>query len=117
GHLAKSVKADYTLIAELKEGRDAVRTLAVSAHGRIAPNFEYSLAGTPCETVIRQSFCSYERGVREKFPKDRILADKKVESYAGTPLFDSTGQVLGLLVALWCHPPVNMRIAESMVQI
>ena len=116
-HLAKSVKADYAFIGELKEGRDAVRTLAVSARGKVVPNFEYDLAGTPCETVVGQSFCSYARGVREKFPKDRMLADMQVESYAGTPLFDSAGQVLGLLAALWRRPPDNMRVAGSMVQI
>src|SRR6185295_1975395 len=32
-------------------------------------------------------------------------------------LFDSAGQVLGLLVALWRRRPANMRVAESMVQI
>src|SRR5881409_832863 len=39
GHLAKSVKADYALAGEVKEGRDAVRTLAVCARGEIVPNF------------------------------------------------------------------------------
>ena len=117
GHLAKSVKADYALAGEVKEGRDAVRTLAVCARGEIVPNFEYALAGTPCEAVADQTFCSYPQGVQEKFPEDRMLADMQVESYVGTPLFDSAGRVMGLLVALWCRPPANLRVAESMVQI
>jgi GAF domain-containing protein len=117
GHLAKSVKADYALVGELKEGRDAIRTLAVCARGEIVPNFEYDLAGTPCEAVVGKTFCSYSEGVQEKFPRDRMLADMNVHAYAGTPLFDSRGQVLGLLVALWCRPPANMHVADSMVQI
>jgi len=117
GHLAKSVKADYALAGEVKEGRDAVRTLAVCARGEIVPNFEYALAGTPCEAVTAQNFCSYPEGVQAKFPQDRMLVDMQVQSYVGTPLFDSAGRVLGLLVALWCRPPANMRVAESMVQI
>jgi GAF domain-containing protein len=116
-HLAKSVKADSALIGELKEGRDAVRTLAVSVNGAAVANFDYDLAGTPCETVVNKKFCSFARGVQQKFPKDRMLADMKVESYAGTPLFGSTGEVLGLIVALWSRPPANMRVAESMIQI
>jgi len=116
-HLAKSVKADYALVGELKEGKDAIRTLAVSAQGEIAPNFEYDLAGTPCEAVIGRTFCSYPQGVQEKFPRDRMLADMKVQGYAGTPLFDSGGRVLGLLAALWCRPPANMQVANSMIQI
>ncbi len=117
GHLAKSVKADYALVGELQEGRDAVRTLAVCARGEIVPNFEYDLSGTPCEAVVSQSPCSYRQGVQEKFPNDRLLADMQVQSYAGTPLFDSTGRIIGLLAALWRRPPANMRVAESMVQI
>jgi len=117
GHLAKSVKADYALAGELREGRDAIRTLAVCARGEIVPNFEYVMKGTPCESVAGQNFCSYSEGIQEKFPQDRMLADMQVQSYVGTPLFDSAGQVLGLLVALWRRPPANMRVAESMVQI
>jgi len=41
----------------------------------------------------------------------------KVQGYAGTPLLDSRGRVLGILVALWCRPPANMQVANSMVQI
>ena len=116
-NLAKSVKADYALVGELKEGKDAIRTLAVSARGEIVPNFEYDLAGTPCEAVIGRTFCSHPQGVQEKFPRDRMLVDMKVQSYVGTPLFDSHGRVLGLLAALWCRPPANMQVANSMIQI
>lgn len=116
-HLASGAKADYALIGELKEGRDAVQTLAVCARGEIVPNFDYPLEGTPCEQVTNKNFCTYAEGVQEKFPKDKILADMKVQTYVGTPLFDSKGKVLGLLVAMWRRRPVNMRVAESMVQI
>jgi PAS domain-containing protein len=117
GHLAGSVKADCALICELKEGKDAVRTLAVWKDGEFVPNFEYDLAGTPCERVINRSFCAHTHGVSEKFPHDRILVDMKIDAYAGTPLFDSSGGVMGLLVAMWRRPPENMRVAGSMVQI
>jgi len=46
-----------------------------------------------------------------------MLVDMKVQGYVGTPLFDSHGRVLGLLVALWCRPPANMQVANSMIQI
>jgi len=116
-HLAKSVKADYALVGEIREGKDAVRTLAVRARGEFVPNFQYELAGSPCEAVVGRSFCSYAQGVQEKFPRDRRLADLKVQAYAGAPLFDSRGRVLGLLAALWCRPPASMQAADSMVQI
>lgn len=116
-HLVRSVKADCALIGELKEGKDAVRTVAAWKDGEFVPNFEYDLAGTPCESVVGRSFCTFSQGLLEKFPQDRILVDMKAQGYAGTPLFDSSGGVMGLLAAIWRRPPGNMRVVGSMVQI
>ncbi len=51
--LAGLFRADYAFIGVLDE-RDAqrVNTLAVCAHGRIAPDLSYALAGTPCANVM-----------------------------------------------------------------
>ena len=41
----------------------------------------------------------------------------KVEGYAGTPLFDSSGRAVGLMVVLYSRPIANPKLAESMLQI
>ncbi len=41
----------------------------------------------------------------------------KVEGYVGTPLFDSNGRALGLMVVLYNRPIANAKLAESMLQI
>jgi len=61
--------------------------------------------------------CSYPSGVQQLFPEDRLLADMKVEGYVGTPLFDSSGRALGLMVVLYSRPIANPKLAESMLQI
>lgn len=116
-HLAKSDNADCALIGELREGSDSVRTLAVSSGGAIVPNLEYSLKGTPCEGVVQLKFCTYPHGVKDRFPLDRMLVDMQAETYVGTPLFDSSGRVLGLIAAMWRRTPANLRVVESVVQI
>jgi formate hydrogenlyase transcriptional activator len=94
-----------------------VRTIAVCARGKIVDNFEYDLAPTPCRQVMSQSMCSYPNGVQQLFPEDRLLADMKVEGYVGTPLFDSDGRALDLMVVLYSRPVANPKLAESMLQI
>jgi hypothetical protein len=116
-HLAKSVKADCVLIGELREGIDTVRTLAVSRGGKNVANFDYSLAGTPCEGVVQLNFCTFPHGVKDRFPRDQMLVDMRAETYIGTPLFASSGRVLGLIAAIWRRTPANLRVIESMVQI
>ena len=101
----------------MENNLDRVNTIVVYARGEIANNFEYDLAHTPCRNVVRQSMCSYPSGVQRLFPEDRLLADIKVEGYAGTPLFDSSGRAVGLMVVLYSRPVANPKLAESMLQI
>lgn len=79
-------------------------TLAVWSEGAFAENFSYDLEGTPCRQVIRKGPCLYPRKVAERFPKDELLVEMGVESYWGTPLHDSTGKVLGVMILLDDRP-------------
>jgi PAS domain S-box-containing protein len=99
-HLAEALAVRSALVAEVKpEEPDRARTLAVWS-GDFGKNFEYPLAGTPCENVVNQTMCFYPRGIQKMFPKDHLLIDMGAESYLGTPLFDSSGNPLGLLAVL-----------------
>jgi PAS domain S-box-containing protein len=117
--LAETLQVDYAFIGELDEERpDRVRMTAVCAHGQLGENNRvYELAGTPCEEVVNKRLCSYASGVQALFPRDRLLVEMGVDSYLGTPLFDSTGRALGLIVVLHSRPMRNPQQAESMLQI
>lgn len=117
-HLAETLEADYAFIGELtSENATRARTIAVCAHGQIAGNFEYDLDGTPCANVIRKKLCSFPEAVQEAFPKDYLLAEMGVNGYCGTPLLDSAGRVLGLMVMLFRNPMKNVALIESVLQI
>jgi PAS domain S-box-containing protein len=118
GQLAKCLEADYTLIGELIEGEECkVRSIGVCDHGVIAENFTYDLAHTPSEAVMRQGACSYAAGVAEIFPKDLWLKQMNIEGYAGTPLRDSQGRVIGMMAALYTRPLANAKFAEMILQL
>jgi PAS domain S-box-containing protein len=122
-YLSRALQADYAFVAELSPSNPAhVRTTAVCVDGEIAPDIEYALSGTPCANVVDMSVCdmsvcSYPWGVQELFPDDDLLVQMGVEGYAGTPLFDSAGQVLGLIVVLFRHPVHDLPIVESTLQV
>lgn len=107
-HLASALKFRYAFVGEITGSGRSVRTLALWANGGFVDNFEYSLADTPCDNVVGKTVCSYTSGVREIFPKDRLLAEMGVESYIGVPLFDSSNRPLGILVAM-DDKPMNDR--------
>src|SRR6516162_4080620 len=79
-HLARAVDAHYAFVAEFASPttRTMARTIAFWAKDGIAENFEWTLAGTPCEEVIRGNLCHHPSGVRQKFPHDRPLVERGI---------------------------------------
>lgn len=103
--LAMSLGARYSFVGELVSPEvDRIRTIAIWANGDYADNFEYDLAGTPCEDVIKQEFCAYSEGVQQYFPDDHLLTEMGVESYVGIKLTNSSGNMVGILVSLHDKP-------------
>src|SRR5262245_12224284 len=95
-HLAAAVGTRYAFVAVFAGGTMA-RTLAFWFRDRIGENIEWDVVGTPCEDVVRGNLCHYPDGVRQKFPKDTLIADWGIESYLGVPLCDAQGRHLGHL--------------------
>jgi formate hydrogenlyase transcriptional activator len=115
-NLTECLGADYTLIGELVEGEEeAIRTIGVCSRGTITANFTYKLAGTPCADVVTKGLCSYASGVAGMFPGDQLLQKMKVEGYVGTPLLNSQGHPIGIMVALYTRPIEDAKFAESIL--
>ncbi|BCR04983.1 hypothetical protein DESUT3_20520 [Desulfuromonas versatilis] len=117
-NLAKSVDADYAFVCEFTDdSHSRVRTIAVHVDGLPAENFEFDLVGTPCGEVIRHEAQCFPARVREQFPLDHIAKQLQVESYAGIPLRDSTGQVLGPLAVFSRRPMADRHLAQLLLQL
>lgn len=108
-HLAGALGVKYGLVGELRHvpgvgGSGRIRTLAVWGGDGYADNIEYNLAGTPCEHVVAGDICEYPREVTRLFPHDIELQQMGAESYLGVPLYDTSGEPLGILAVLHNQP-------------
>jgi len=118
GFLANSLEVDHAFVGELRiDEPGRVHTVAYFRHGRLVENITYSLSGSPCETVLEESYCYYPSGVQALFPNDVALVELGVECYLGVLLRAARGEPLGLLVimhhdALWFD-----RFAEALLRI
>ncbi|MGO9865042.1 MAG: sigma 54-interacting transcriptional regulator [Terriglobales bacterium] len=116
--LAKCLDADYAFVGELVEdGGEKVRTLGACGQGGVVDNYIYDLAHTASETVLRQGTRSYVSGVAELFPENAWVRQMKMEGYAGTPLLDTQGRVIGVMAALYKRPLANAKSVESILQL
>jgi formate hydrogenlyase transcriptional activator len=104
--LARAVDTRWAFIAQFSspETHTKARTIAFWNKDRIVENFEWNLAGTPCEDVVQGNLCHHASGVREKFPDDPYPRAWGIESFLGLPLCDSEGMVLGHLAAFDDRP-------------
>ena len=103
--VCEALNADFTFVGELREEpSEAIHTVAVASAGTLVDDFDYPLAGSPCENVVGRVACSYPRDVAAQFPDDPLLADMGIEAYLGFPLFGSGHRPLGLIAALFRHP-------------
>jgi PAS domain S-box-containing protein len=88
-------------ITEYLPERKVLRSLAFWMNGQYIEDYEYNIAGTPCEVVVEQRrLVHYPDRIIDLFPNDPDLTALNAVSYAGVPFFRSNGTVLGHLSAL-----------------
>lgn len=118
-HLANGLGADAAILGELVgPGADCVRTLAFIEDGRMMPNFEYRLEGSPCAGVVqRRGTAVYPERVTELFADDAGLQRLGVQGYVGTSLFGTQGTPLGVLSVMSREPIERPASWASVIEI
>jgi len=116
--MANILQADSCGVAStISDNLETVETLAFFLDGKINDNFKYRLKGTPCQSIIGNKACSYTSNIQKLFPNDIYLIENKMESYVGTPLFNSQKKPLGLLFATFRNKIENIEFNESILHI
>jgi PAS domain S-box-containing protein len=114
--LGRALRVKYASVAELTDG-GRLRTLARCVDGRLSPNVEYALPGTPCADVLDGRVCHIRDGVAGQYPADDELRRMGAQSYVGTALRTSTGEVLGLVNAIHDRPLDEVVRPEGVLQV
>ena len=116
--MANILKADGVGVGILPDGMDdRIQTLAFILDGEVQPNIVYETEGTPCGNVIGKKVCSYTSGLQERFPDDQVLKDLELQAYVGIPLFDASGQAIGVQFALFRRPLEDAEFVETVMRI
>lgn len=115
--LDKVIESDYLFIARLDEKCEVSNTVCLVSQGQMLDNFQYLLKDTPCENVVKDTTCIYPDDVASKFPNDQLLVDMGIRGYLGSPLHDSHGKVLGLIVALYKRPVAEQEMTFALFEL
>ena len=117
--LSKTLQVNFAFISKLIGSQVRhVETLAVYGNGKSIDNFIYSLADAPCGNAIDRGLCLYPEAVRQMFPNiPPPLKAMEAESYAGMPIFDAAGNVLGLIAVVDSQPFTDIAFIEEVLRI
>jgi PAS domain S-box-containing protein len=116
-NMVEALGARGGLVGRHEAEGNSIETISYVLDDQLMDNTRYDLAGTPCENVARGEICVIENGVQELFPRDHMLEELEIESYAGIPLFDQSGRVAGIMAVLFAHPLTETALVQSTLQI
>lgn len=98
--LAELLEMSHVFIGQIEGAQQQARALGFCEHGAIRRIWGYELAGTASEAVIdQQQLISCAQGVQNLFPADQQVKSWGVESYIGAPIFNSRGEMVGIINA------------------
>jgi transcriptional regulator with GAF, ATPase, and Fis domain len=112
-NLALALDTHGAWLTEFDERRSRLRALAFWLGGRFIDEFEYPIAGTPCETAVRGGrLVHVPDRVVDLYPEDPDeFPGHGVVSYLGVPLLAPDRRVLGHLAVIDVRPmPEEKRL-------
>ncbi|MBM3598448.1 MAG: PAS domain S-box protein [Alphaproteobacteria bacterium] len=102
--LALGLGYRWTHIGRLSPGGDRIESVVAWDTNRIAGNFSYAIAGTPCGDAVTTGYCFVPDDVMSRYPADKVLAQYNARSYCGMLLRNRAGQTIGHIAALNDRP-------------
>ncbi len=94
-----------------------VATLAAVLDGKMLPNDEYSLEGTPSLMLLTQREYVVADKVQQRYPNAPILRYVNAQAYAGQQLCNADGEVVGIVFVLFRQTITETDFIASTLQI
>lgn len=104
-NLAEALGTKGAMVTEYKPEEKKAHVLAFWAGNDFVDEYEYDIAGTPCERVFeKRSLYHVPHNLLKLFPVDTDLKSFSAASYLGMPLLDLDDTILGNLAVLDTRP-------------
>jgi len=117
GFLGETLQIDCALIAQLSEDKRVAKSLAIWQNGEFIDNFSYLLKNSPSERVLKENNSMLIEDVQSQYPNDKYLRKLKVKNYMATPLVNSEGLPIGIIIILQKGDIKNLEFTKSVLEI
>ena len=98
--LALALEASTVFVSQIDSLKYEALVLAIWVGGAFGKPHRFSLAATPCESILNGKIAAFPRRVAELFPAaKKVLEQLGTKSYLAIPIMDESGSVVGHIAA------------------
>jgi diguanylate cyclase (GGDEF)-like protein/PAS domain S-box-containing protein len=116
-NMGQAVGADGAFVARFADGApQSATTITAVVDGAVVPNFDYAIAGAPCERLLRSTACVVIDDVATCFPQSGA-ARMGMAANAGCRLDSAAGTPLGMLFVLFRGPVAQTNFVTQTIQV
>ncbi len=117
-NMAEALGADAGFIATLLPGEPCMaETVAAVIDGAAHENFEFVVAGTPCDPLFAADLSVITEHIADDFPHFPSFLALGAQGFVGKRLDSSTGEPLGFLFVVFRFKPTHVELITSTLQI
>ncbi|MFN3405543.1 MAG: PAS domain S-box protein [Cytophagaceae bacterium] len=114
-YLAISLNTEIAIIGEISN--TGIITKAFFKDGILEENIHLSLINSPLKHIKEGNGLMILEQVKTKGFEDSFFTDNQIDSYAGVPLIDSSGRILGVLALMSRFEFSNLPLIETLLNI
>ncbi|MEZ5830810.1 MAG: PAS domain-containing protein [Dongiaceae bacterium] len=115
--LTKLLHVEHAYIARMDPAHPgALRTVAAIGDGKSAAGDPDLSVGTPAAELAAGRSVLIDRGARARYPADVRLASDAIEGYAGEPIGDHDGRVIGQLAVMSRRPLPDAATVQTILR-
>lgn len=102
GYLTQALDLEYIMIGQVDpDNSRQLKSLVMRRRYENQEEVSFPISDSPCVQVLSSgSMMVFGNHVSVQFPRDHFLKDLGIQSFIGTPIFNSEGDTLGLLIAM-----------------
>ncbi len=117
-YLANAYSAKYAFYSTYaNKEKTKLRVLALWDGNEVSSDLVYDIEGTPCRDVLLGNIEVIEKDLTKRYTSDSTLREWGVESYFGTVLKDSSGEITGLISVMDVRPMFFPEWSRSVLHV
>ena len=116
--LASLMDTAYVVLAVARDNKEfGFESIAWSAELSSDLHADLFAENTPMETILAGRISIYPEQLRQYYPDSKIFQALQIESFMGTPLFDTSGETMACLLVMDTKPIGNRRGSLELLSI